>query len=165
MSSVQEISKSRLVIGTIIFALGFVAPLFIPLVTSSDLPIGWKAGLSGFLALGIPEIFMIIAVSIMGKSGFEYLKSRLSSFLKPLVPPDTVSLTRYRIGLIMISLPLLIGWIQPYLGHFFPLLYETPLRYYIIGDVLFFSSFFVLGGDFWDKISGLFTHKVNVSKS
>ena len=157
LHSVKQLSKSRLILGSIVFILGFFCPVFIPLVANLDLPVGWKAGISGFLALGMPEIFMIIAVSIMGKSGLDYLKSKLANFLKPFLPPDRVSLLRYRIGLILFCIPLLIGWVQPYAGHFFPFLYEVPLHYYIIGDIMFFSSFFVLGGEFWDKISGLFS--------
>ena len=32
----------------------------------------------------------------------------------------------------------------------------------VIGDVMFVASFFVLGGDFWDKISALFIHNARV---
>ena len=71
---------------------------------------------------------------------------------------------RYRIGLAMFILPLLAGWFQPYLGHFFPTLKQTPTWFFIIGDIVFIASFFILGGDFWDKFSGLFNYKAKVIK-
>ena len=32
------------------------------------------------------------------------------------------------------------------------------LWWHVGGDVVFFSSLFVLGGDFWDKLRALFVH-------
>ena len=68
--------KGRLVTAGIIFISGFLSPLLIPVVTSSDLSIGWKTTLAGLLALGIPELFMIIAAAVAGKEGFNYLKNK-----------------------------------------------------------------------------------------
>lgn len=158
MNNSKNISNGRLFLGGAIFIIGFMSPLFIPLVTNSELSIEWKTGISGFLAFGIPEIFMVIAISIMGKPGYEFIKSKLVRFIKPLAPKDRVSLTRYRIGLIMFSLPILFGWIAPYLSSFYPYLKNIDYSYYIIGDIIFIASFFVLGGEFWDRLSGLFKY-------
>jgi len=160
----KEISRSRLIGGILVFIIGFASPLFIPLVTSSNLPLAWKTGLSALLAFGIPEVFIIIAVAIMGKAGYAFIKSKLAGFLQPLLPPDSVSLTRYRVGLIMFSFPLLAAWVLPYIVHFYPSIGIIPVSFYIIGDVVFLTSFFVLGGDFWDKFSGLFSNSVKVLK-
>lgn len=65
----------RLRLGTIIFVASFCSPILIPLVTSSNLNTEWKTALSGLLAFGIPELGAIIAVAIMGKPGFEMIKS------------------------------------------------------------------------------------------
>jgi hypothetical protein len=43
-------------------------------VTASKLSSQWKTLLSGALAFGIPEIGTILAIAIMGKSGFETMK-------------------------------------------------------------------------------------------
>ena len=80
-----------------------------------------------------------------------------------MAPSKTVSQTRYRIGLIFFCVPLIAGWLLPYVNEYIYLLGDTPVMYYIIGDIIFFSSFFILGGDFWDKFSGLFSHKVKVA--
>ena len=113
MTNQPEIPKSKLILGAIIFISGFASPFLIPLVTKTNWSIGLKTTVSGLLAFGIPEIFMIVAVAIMGKPGYEFLKRKVFGFLKQFAPPDTVSLTRYRIGLALFILPLMAGWIQP----------------------------------------------------
>jgi len=148
----------RLRLGVIVFVIGFLSPLLIPLVTASELPTKWKAVISGCLAVGIPELFSIAAIAIMGKSGFNYFKERFFSFLKKYGPADRVSRTRYRIGLVMFFLPIFFGWLAPYFPHIVPG-YETH-RFWVnlIGDMMFVSSLFVLGGDFWDKVRALFVY-------
>ena len=96
----------RLRLGVIVFVIGFLSPLLIPLVTASELLTKWKAVISGCLAVGIPELFSIAAIAIMGKSGFNYIKERFFGFLKKYGPADKVSRTRYRIGLFMFLLPI-----------------------------------------------------------
>lgn len=91
-------SRNRLLIGGIFFVSGFATPLLIPIVMSSNLPTGWKTILSGLLALGIPEIYMLIAVGILGKQSFAYLKSKLWQWI---APQETVRLLRYHIGLFL----------------------------------------------------------------
>jgi hypothetical protein len=148
----------RLHLGLIVLIIGFLSPLLIPLVTASELPTKWKAVISGCLAVGIPELFSIAAIAIMGKSGFNYIKERFFSFLKKYGPADKVGRTRYRIGLVMFLLPIFFGWLAPYFPHTVPG-YETH-RFLVnlIGDMMFVSSLFVLGGDFWDKVRSLFVY-------
>jgi len=164
MTNASQIPKGRLILGVSILVIGFMSPLLIPLVTGTSWSVGVKTTVSGLLAFGIPEVFMLIAVAIMGKQGYEYIKEKAFKYLKRFSPPDTVTLTRYRIGLIMFSLPLLLGWLQPYLGHYFSFLNQLPVWQYVVGDIIFFTSFFVLGGDFWDKFSGLFKHGIKVNR-
>jgi hypothetical protein len=144
---------------------GWLSPLCIPLITATELPTRWKTIISGALAVGIPEVFTVAAIAIMGKSGYNLIKERIFSFLKKHGPPDRVSLTRYRIGLVMFLLPLIFGWLGPYGANMIPG-YETH-RFVVslIGDVMFVASLFVLGGDFWDKIRALFSHSARVQFS
>jgi len=148
----------RLRLGIFIFVIGFASPLLIPVVTATDLPAGWKTFISGALAVGIPEVFSIIAIAIMGKSGFNAIKARLFAFLKKHGPPDRVGRTRYRVGLVMFVLPLLFGWLGAYFIHRIPdyEIYRIPVS--LAGDLLLVASLFVLGGDFWDKVRALFIH-------
>jgi hypothetical protein len=148
----------RFRIGVIVFVISWCSPFLIPLVTASGLPAQWKTIISGALAVGIPEIGTILAIAIMGKSGFETMKQRIFGFLKKYGPSDRVSLARYRIGLVMFGIPLLFGWLSPYLQHLIPQFEDHRNLWAITGDFLLIGSLFVLGGDFWDKVRSLFVH-------
>jgi hypothetical protein len=143
----------KLFVGAAIFITGFMLPLFIPLVAGSSLSIEWKTGLSGFLAIGAPEIFMLIAVAILGKEGYNYLKSKLWQIVRP---PEKVGQTQYRIGLLMFFLPIVYGWSQPYLEYLFPAVGRHQLYLAIAGDVIFAAGLYLLGAEFWGKIKALF---------
>ena len=155
---VPQIKKSRLVVGAIVFIVGFLAPLLVPLVTRSDLSVAWKTTLSGLLMAGIPELFMIITIGILGKDGYQFLKGKVFAFLKKHGPPQKVSRLRYKIGLVLFTIPLLLALLFPYISHHFSSLEKIESVINIGGDVMFFTSFFVLGGEFWDKIRALFTY-------
>ncbi len=154
---VEEIpSTGRLALAGAILISGFLCPLLVPLVVASDLTTEWKAALSGLLLLGIPELFMLAAVAVLGKPGFDYLKGRLLRFFKRYAPPKVVSPTRYRIGLVLFLLPVLVGWCVPYVAHLLPAYEENRIVIAAGGDVLLLISLVVLGGDFWDKVRALF---------
>ena len=157
-----QISKTRLLVGGTVIVMGFLSPLLIPLVASTNLSIGLKSAFSGLLALGIPEVFMIIGVAILGKDGYQFLKNKLFGVLKQFAPPDEVSLTRYRIGLVMLCLPLFFAWAHPFVSQLLPSLKILPIWCYVVGDVTLIASFFVLGGNFWDKLRSLFVHRAMV---
>ena len=155
----------RFRLGLTILVVGWLSPLLIPVVTGTSLTTEWKTIISGLLAVGIPEVFTVAAIATMGKPGYDLIKERFFSFLKKHGPPDRVSLTRYRIGLVMFGLPIVFGWLGPYGAHRIPG-YETHrLVVSLIGDIMFVASLFVLGGDFWDKIKALFMHSAKVQIS
>jgi hypothetical protein len=145
-------------LGLTVLIVGWLSPLLIPLVTRTALATEWKTIVSGLLAVGIPEVFTVAAIAIMGKSGYNLIKERIFAILKKHGPPDRVSLARYRTGLVMFVLPVAFGWLGPYGAHLIPG-YETH-RFVVslIGDLIFVASLFVLGGDFWDKVRALFIH-------
>jgi len=164
VSTETGLTKRRLYTGGAIFVIGFLSPLLVPLVTASPLPVGWKTAISGLLLVGVPELAMLIAVAVMGKDGFNYLKQLIFGFLgKHFAPPESVSLIRYRIGLMLFMIPLLFGWLVPYISGYLSFFEENRLLFAVIGDVLLLSSLFVLGGEFWDKLRALFVHKAKVS--
>lgn len=154
--------KNRLIWGTVVFISGFFSPIFIPLVLSSGLSTGLKSVISGLLAFGVPELFMVIAAGIMGKEGFNYIKRFISILFRRYGPPDTVSKTRYTIGLIMFFLPLIFALLLPYLVDLLTFLSDNFLTISIANDVLLVLSLFVLGGDFWDKLRGLFSRTARI---
>jgi hypothetical protein len=157
-TAVKAPSGWRFKIGIIIFVVGFLSPLLIPVVAATGLPTTWKAAISGFLAVGIPEVFSLVAIAVVGKAGFKYVKEKIFAFLRKYGPPDVVSQTRYRIGLVMFLLPILFGWLAPYLSNLIPVFKTQCIAFGIVGDVLLVVSLFVLGGDFWDKLRALFIH-------
>lgn len=150
--------KRRLIMGVVVFIAGWAVSLaLIPLVNSSELADGLKTTLSGVLLLVVPKGFLLIAVAIMGKPGFAYLKSLIASHFRRLAPPATVSPLRYRIGLILFVTVIVLGSMGPYVAaDFTPLRQEHPRIVAALGDLLLLVSLFLLGGDFWDKLRSLF---------
>ena len=148
----------RLKLGIGLFVLSVIIPILgIPLVALAGLSAGRVATLSGAL-LGGAEVMGIVAVAVMGKSGYAYIKNHLFRFLKQYGPPAEVGRTRYTIGLVMFAVPLIFGWLAPYASNLVPGYVGNDFAYAIIGDLLLLGSLFVLGGDFWDKLRSLFVH-------
>jgi hypothetical protein len=145
----------RLKLGVALFALSVVLPLAgVPAVFSLGLSVAVAATISGILIV-VGEALGVVAVAIMGKPGYLLIKSRLLGFLGRRAPAGPVGPVRYRIGLVMFSLPLLLAWVYPYLAGTFgwP---RAGLTLAVFGDVLLLGSLFVLGGGFWDKLRSLF---------
>lgn len=100
---------------------------------------------------------MLLAVTVMGKDGFSYLKGLLFRLLgKHFSPPDTVNRTRYRIGLALFTLPLLLGWITPYLSEHTDIFENYRLHFAISGDVLLFLQSVYTGWRFLGQAKGHF---------
>jgi hypothetical protein len=149
----------RLKLGIFLFGLSIVLPVLgLPLVAVMGLSAGAVATVSGVL-LGGSEVLGLIAVAVMGKSGYAYIKNRVFGFLKQYGPPAEVGRTRYTIGLVMFAVPFAFGWLSPYLADRIPGYYGNEFTFAIVGDLLLLASLFVLGGDFWDKMRALFIHK------
>ena len=156
-------AKNKIIIGSIVFILGQISPLIlIPVVVSLDLSSGWTTALSGLLMFGFPELAILASVAIMGKQGFNFFKQKIFGYFKKVAPPDTVSKTRYRIGLVLFIIPFLIGWLLPYFTDLIQSYEKICVYINIGGDLLLIISLFVLGGDFWDKIRSLFIQSVKV---
>jgi hypothetical protein len=163
-ASTTEPSKPgwRFRLGVSFFALGLVCPVFVPLVAATGLSTQWKTILSGILMLGIPELLWVVAVAVMGKAGFDYIKARVFGFFKRHAVPGTVSRTRYRIGLALFLLPVLFGWLAPYGPGAIPSYESQRFAVNLAGDLLLLTSLFVLGGDFWEKLRALFIYEAKV---
>jgi hypothetical protein len=153
---------SRLALGGVILGLAILVKIAGPaLIVSSDLSAAWKTALSVGIFIVVPKLLIVTIVFILGKAGFAYLKSvcfrHVGRTLAPLAPARQVSKTRYRIGLVMFILPLLNAWLVPYVETVFhEWAAARPIEW--IWDVMLVASFFVLGGDFWDKFRALFVH-------
>ena len=136
-----------------------MAPVSAPIVAASGLAPAIKAPLSGFLLLGFPQLTTIIAVIVLGKPGFAWVKMKIFGVLKKMAPPARVSKARYLTGLGMLILVLVTNTLEPYVSAVFPELIKHRLVFAMSGDILLMISVFILGGDFWDKLQALFTYK------
>ena len=156
--------KRRLILGVAVWIAGWVLGVaLIPVVNATDLADGLKTTINGILLLGFPKLFLVIAVAIMGKPGFAYLKSLIASHFRRMAPPATVSPMRYRIGLILFVTIIVLSSIGDYLAaDVLPMRQQHPRLLALAGDILLLVSLFLLGGDFWDKLRALFIREAKV---
>lgn len=146
----------RLKLGIALFTLSIALPVLgVPLVATMGLSTATVTTASGIMLVGA-EVLGVVAVAVMGKSGYAYIKNRVFGFLNQYGPPAEVSRTRYTIGIMMFALPIIFGWVTPYVADFIPVYTGNEFTYAIVGDLLLLVSLFVLGGDFWDKLRALF---------
>jgi len=144
--------------GVALISIGWICPLFIPFVTKSTLSTEWKTALSGFLLVVGPEVLSILAIAILGKDGFNYLKEKVFALFRRAAPTAKVSRTRYRAGLAIWALLFIYGTFVWYAPHLVPGYSEHRIALNLTADFLFIVSLFVLGGDFWEKFRALFIY-------
>ncbi len=149
--------------GVALIALGWICPVFIPLVTRSTLSTEWKTALSGFLLVVGPEVLSLLAIAILGKDGFNYLKDKFFALLRRAAPTAKVSRTRYRAGLAIWVLLFIYGSFVWYAPHLVPGYFEYRIALNLTADFLFITSLFVLGGDFWQKFRALFSYDQEIN--
>jgi hypothetical protein len=147
----------RVKAGLAVFAASLGWPVLVPVLLWLGTPGPTVAAFSGVMALAA-EILLVVAAALAGKEGLALIKSRVFGFLKDIGPPAEVGQTRYAVGLVLFALPLLLGWVSPYLGPHMPGFDEHSLAFAVVGDVMLLVSLFVLGGEFWDKLRALFVH-------
>jgi hypothetical protein len=128
------------------------------LVTNSALSTEWKTALSGVLLVAAPEGLSLLAIAILGKDGFNYLKEKVFAVLRRAAPSAKVSRKRYRAGLAIWVLLFVYGSFVWYAPHLVPWYSEYRIAMNLSADFLFIASLFVLGGDFWEKFRALFTY-------
>lgn len=145
----------RFKVGIGIFVLAFALWLLLPLAASLGVPGGRIAALTGAIFIA-NKVLLVTCIAVMGKPGFQQLKSMVFGHAKRLAPSKTVGPTRHVIGLVMFCLPLVSAMLEPYIDNIWPGLRPNIWQLQALGDVMLIASFFVLGGDFWSKIHALF---------
>ncbi len=147
-------------LGLLIIVFGdVILPAFCLVLPFLDLPAAVKAGLATVLLVGGPEVFMILGVALAGKEGYAAFKALLHSIWKRIRPPQRVSPARYRLGVVIFIASGLPMWVLAYLRALAPLALDNQvvLGILVAADMAFVVSFFIAGGEFWDKLKGLFT--------
>jgi hypothetical protein len=148
----------RFRLGLFFFVLGWICPLFIPLLTFLSISNETKALLTGVLLIGAPEVFSVVSIIILGKSGFEYIKSKVFSFIRRAAPHGQVSRFRYRVGLTMLLLHVIFANLIFYAPDLITGYGENRLAVNLVAEFLFIVTLFVLGGEFWEKLRALFIY-------
>lgn len=115
----------------------------------------------GAVYLASGEICGLAAVALLGKPFIAAVKEKILGFFrrKAPAPPRPVSRARHRVGV-----ALFFASIAPYYAVLAVLLFARPgvsdirtLLYLLLsGEVLFFVSLLVLGGEFWERLRRLF---------
>ena len=148
----------RIKTGFAIFIASIVWPVLLPILPLLGLSKQSVAAFTGVMVVAA-EVMMITAAAIAGKEGFAFIKKRIFGFIKSHGPPQVVSAARYKVGLVMMVLSLLYGFLSPYIGHYIPGLADHRVVYAVVGDILLLVGLFLLGGNFWDKLRALFIHR------
>jgi hypothetical protein len=157
----ESASGWRFRLGIATFVLAFAIWLLVPLAGLMHVPASAVAALTGTLFI-CNKALLLLVVAIMGKQGLGQLKRRVVSFAAALVPAEPVGPLRHRIGNAMFCLPLISSFIEPYVDAIAPNLRPDSWAPQIIGDVMLIASFFVLGGNFWEKARALFVRTARV---
>jgi hypothetical protein len=142
----------RFKVGIALFALMVLAWVLIPIEAAMGMSAGTIAATTAGIAIA-NKVILLAAIAVMGKAGFQELKARLFGYLKP---AETVSRTRYKLGLVMFCLPFFQNLLETWASHIAPQLVANRLGVDIFMDLMLIASLFVLGGNFWDKLRSLF---------
>lgn len=145
--------------GIGLFIVAFALWFLIPVAAAIDVPGSRIAALTGTIFIA-NKVLLLTCVAVMGKEGFQQLKALISGHAKRLAPVQKVGPVRHAIGLVMFFIPILTSMLEPYLDELWPGLRPDMWQLQILGDIMLIASFFVLGGDFWSKLRGLFVRTV-----
>jgi hypothetical protein len=121
-----------------------------------------KALILGFFWINGP-LWKIIGIAVMGKGSYYYIVEHIRIHYKTIVRVKPVSRTRYYIGLFMFTLPFVPSYVMAYAPHLLPELASLRVYVNLFFDLVFLSSLFILGGDFWDKLRALFTYSARAN--
>jgi hypothetical protein len=151
----------RFKLGMVIFVLAFAIWLLMPLMAALNASGSMLAALSGILFVS-NKVLLLVVVAVVGKPGFDQLKRHVFGYVAMLAPAPNVGPLRHALGLVMFSLPLFTTFLEPYDDYIWPAMLTHSWQIELLSDLIFIASFFVLGGNFWDKIRALFVRTARV---
>jgi hypothetical protein len=147
----------RFYIGLAVFVLSFfMLPIGIVL-KSFVIDHFWKGFVLAAFWISAP-IMKISSIAILGKASYLWIQYQIHFIYHHVAKPHQVTPLRYNIGLVLFILPFLPNYMFSFMPQLLP--DSMTMRYIIIisADMVFLSSLFVLGGDFWDKLRSLFIY-------
>ncbi|MFO0994937.1 MAG: hypothetical protein U1E67_23745 [Hyphomicrobiales bacterium] len=144
----------------------FIAAFAVHLITLAAIGVG--ASPAAVSAIGatnfvLNKVLLIASAAFLGRAGFDQLKGIIFGAFRRYAYPDQVSAFRYRLGLILLVVPIILAWVAPYVAEFAPSIGRNTVRDGLIGDVVLIIGLVMLGGDFWDKLRALFVREAKVA--
>jgi len=141
--------------------LAVICPFFAFIVPLFDFDSKTRAFLITFFLIGAPELFLFLGAILAGKEAVEFIKKVIRKILKRESPIRKISNARYGIGLWMLFGSIAINWGLSYLFLNIKLSPDSSVELLItaILDIITITSFFVLGGQFWEKLKRLFKYE------
>lgn len=146
--------------GVVLLCLVLGAWLLVPIAAWFGASAGTIATLTGLIFIW-NKVVILLMITVMGKAGFQELKRRVAGVFR-FLPESSITPARYRLGLVMFCVPLAFAVLEPYIDAAWPGIRPGLLELQILGDLVFLSSFLVLGGNFWAKIRALFIRTARV---
>ncbi|MFH1653618.1 MAG: hypothetical protein ABIE74_06145 [Pseudomonadota bacterium] len=112
------------------------------------------------MIIATAEVAFFFSIVLLGKPFIQMLKTRLIKSLKGTIwTLKPISKRRHNVGIAMI----LLSFLPYYITQFVLILFDLDQtdRHILVGllmlsDVLFMTSLFVLGGEFWERLNKLF---------
>ncbi|MDI3273676.1 transporter suffix domain-containing protein [Pseudomonas sp. MDT1-16] len=156
----------RFKVGITIICLMLGSWLMVPAAAAAGVPGSKIAALTGVLFIS-NKVLLILVITIMGKSGFQQLKRSVFGYVSTLAPKADLEVgsARHRIGIVMFCLPLISSLLEPYVDSLWPGLRPNLWQLQALGDAMLIGSFFVLGGNFWEKVRALFIRTARVANT
>ncbi|VVO43737.1 transporter suffix domain-containing protein [Pseudomonas fluorescens] len=156
----------RFKLGIIILCVMLGSWLLVPLAAMFGVAGSRIAALTGVLFIS-NKVLLIIVIAVMGKAGFQQLKRTVFGYVSSMAPSmdAEVGPWRHRIGIVMFFVPLVSAFLEPYVDTIWPGLRPNLWQLQALGDLMLIASFFVLGGNFWEKVRALFIRKARVANA
>ncbi len=144
------------------FALGiasFIAAFAVHLITLAAVGVGASPAIVsavGVINFVLNKVLLVASAAFLGRAGFDQLKAVIFGAFRRYAYPDQVGPIRYRMGLLLLVVPIILAWIAPYVAELAPSIGRHTVRDGVIGDVVLIIGLAMLGGGFWDKLRALF---------
>jgi hypothetical protein len=143
----------------------FIAAFAVHLITLAAIGVGASpatVSAVGAINFVLNKVLLVASAAFLGRAGFDQLKGIISGAVRKYAYPDEVTALRYRLGLILLVVPIILAWVAPYVAELTPSIGRNTIRDGVIGDVVLIVGLVMLGGDFWDKLRALFVREAKV---
>jgi hypothetical protein len=160
LSSVSEFKlTAKFYLGCSLLVISFILPLAAFVVPFLGLHPAVATAIVGTCVVGGPEIGGLLAIAILGKETFDLLIDKAKQALQKMGPPKKVSRGRYYFGLAVNIGSIVPLYLSGYLPDLLPRDQTAKLYLLLSGEIAFLLSFFILGGEFWEKFKKLFVYE------